>query len=193
MLTQNFILAGEAVFTIEIPAERQKDFGGKTHYTYRVDKVEANAQWAESYFVKLLTGPDNTKDFSYLGKLDTFTGQARPTAKSFLAAEATPFRLLNRVLARVWANDNAAFEQFGFRLHHEGACGRCGKRLTRPGPIERGIGDDCAVIMGLVPAPKKREGNRAAARRRKEERELELVGVNDGEASRDQHERMLDR
>lgn len=190
MLNQNFILAGEAVFTIEIPADRQKDFGGKTHYTYQVQKVEANGQWAEAYFAKLLTGPDNTSDFSYLGKLDTFTGQVRETAKSFLAADSVPFRLLNRVLARVWANDNAAFEQFGFRLHHEGACGRCGKRLTRPGPIERGIGDDCAAIMGITV---KREGNRAAARRRKEERELEAVGVDDGAQSRDQHERMLDR
>jgi hypothetical protein len=115
MITQTFVFAGDAIFTVECPDGE--------HRTYRVQHVEANDRWPESWFVKLLTGPQNTEDYSYLGKLDAFTGQVNVTAKSKFAADSYPIRLLNRILARVWCDDHAAYERHGYRTHHEGRCG----------------------------------------------------------------------
>lgn len=141
MVGTNFILAGNSIFTVETP-----DQG---HRTYRVSVVEASDRWPEAYFVSLLTGPDNTSDYQYIGKLDPFTGQVSTTAKSKLAQDSYPVRLLNRVLARVWSGDYQAFEDHGYRLHHEGRCGRCGRKLTTPSSVTTGIGPECAKIMGL--------------------------------------------
>lgn len=135
MLTKDFILAGNATFTIDTP-----DQG---HRTYRVRHKAAEGRWKECWFVDLLTGSDNESDYSYVGKLDDFTGQVISTAKSKLPADAYPVKLLNRVLARVWADDHQAFESKGFKLHHEGQCGRCGRKLTVPESIESGFGPEC--------------------------------------------------
>lgn len=141
-ISKQFILAGDAVFTVELPAGAEKP-----HYTYRVQKVEANDRWPESFFVKLLTGPDNTSDYTYLGKLDPTAPRLVLTGKSKLPAEALPVRLLNRILARVWAGDHAAYEQHGYATHHEGRCGRCGRALTVPESVESGFGPECTKIL----------------------------------------------
>jgi Family of unknown function (DUF6011) len=148
-VTPTFVLAGRAIFTIEVPAETVAKTGCKPWYTYQVDHVPANGQWRETWFVSLLSGPDNRADYQYVGKLDSFTGQTTPTAKSAFKADSFPVRLLNRVMARVWPGDFAAFEQFGYRIRHEGKCGRCGRRLTTPESVELGIGPDCAEQMGM--------------------------------------------
>lgn len=136
MLTKEFITAGNATFTIDTP-----DNG---HRTYKVEHVEATERWAESYFVKLLTGSDNESDYSYIGKLDTFTGQVTTTTKSKIAQDSYAMRLLNRILARIWSDDHEAYTKHGFAVHHEGTCGRCGRKLTVPSSIESGIGPECS-------------------------------------------------
>lgn len=146
MVSKSFILAGRAVFSVEIP-EKHRVEGKQAHYTYRVDRVEATERWPESYFVKVLTGPDNTADYTYLGKLDDFTGQVRTTQASKNFENSYRLKILNRILARVWADDHAAYEQFGFRVHHEGSCGRCGRTLTVPESVESGIGPECTKIL----------------------------------------------
>lgn len=151
-MSKTFILAGDAFFTVECPP-------GCTHphLTYRVVRVEANGRYPEAFFARLLAGPDNTSDYSYLGKLDPYTGQVTPTAKSQVDPRAVSFRLLNRVLARIWADDHEAYERSGYRVHHAGRCCRCGRLLTRPDSIELGIGPECAEIMGLTPRPVRKE------------------------------------
>lgn len=139
-VTREFILAGDAIFTVETP-------DGK-HYTYRIEKIEATDRWPTVWFAKMLTGPDNDGDYSYVGKLCDFTGQVRVTAKSVLPADAYPIRLLNRVLCRVWGDDHAAIERAGFKVFHEGRCGRCARRLTTPESVTRGIGPECAKLLG---------------------------------------------
>lgn len=144
-ITKDFILAGNATFTIDTP-----DAG---HRTYRVRHKPAEGRWKECWFVDLLTGSDNETSYSYIGKLDDFTGQLVLTAKSKMDATSFAVRLLNRVLARVWADDHQAFESKGFKLHHEGTCGRCGRKLTVPESIESGFGPECVKKAGLVGKP----------------------------------------
>lgn len=134
---KDFLLAGNATFTIRTP-----DAG---HRTYKITRKDATGQYPETFFVSLLTGPQNTDDYTYLGKLDPFTGQLVPTFKSGWNERTPPFhvRLLNRVLARVWSFDHDAFERHGYKLLHAGRCGRCGRTLTVPASIESGIGPEC--------------------------------------------------
>ena len=72
MIDRTFITAGHAIFTVSNPTG--------IRYTYRVMHKEANNGYTEAYFVSLLTGPDNTEDYSYLGMLDEPTGEMRLTA-----------------------------------------------------------------------------------------------------------------
>lgn len=139
MVSKQFLLAGDAIFTVEQP--------NGTHHTFRVSKVEANDRWPESFFVKLLTGPDNTNDYTYFAKLDVFTGQVATTAKSAQYKDTFVLRLLNRVLARVWADDHAAYEAHGYKVHHEGRCGRCGRLLTVPDSLASGFGPECRAAL----------------------------------------------
>lgn len=142
---KDFILAGDATFTIECPEDWTAEHGARPHYTYRVQHVPATDRYAETWFVKLLVGADNTRDYKYLGRLDCFTGQVSPTGKSGWSDTNPPMpvRLLNRLLARVWTEDHDAYRSKGFKLHHEGRCGRCGRKLTVPASVESGIGPEC--------------------------------------------------
>jgi hypothetical protein len=142
-ISRDFVTAGNATFTVELPAPRD----GRSHYTFKVEKVEASDRWPEAYFVKLLVGADNENDFAYLGKLDPHTSETRTTGRSCRPADAFEVRLLNRIMARVWGDDHAAYEQHGYRTHHEGRCGRCGRKLTVPASVESGIGPECARLM----------------------------------------------
>lgn len=144
MITKNFLLAGDAIFTIQEP--------DGTHHTFRLEKVEANDRWPESYFCKVLTGPDNTSDYTYFGKLDRFTGQVVTTAKSAKWKGTRKEAVLNRVLARIWCDDHDAYTRHGWSVHHEGRCGRCGRLLTVPESVESGIGPECAKRMACVKA-----------------------------------------
>lgn len=141
-ISKEFVIAGNATFTIETP---------EGHRTYKVEYVEASERWKESWFVKLLVGPDNGSDYAYVGKLNDFTGQIMLTSKSRLTADAYPIRLFNRVVARIWANDHNAYEQHGYHTHHEGKCGRCGRKLTVPESVTSGIGPECRKHMTILP------------------------------------------
>lgn len=141
MLTKEFITAGKAIFTVELPAEFQQD---RPHYTYQVRLKKAKGNYPDTFFVSLLTGPDNTSDYSYIGILNSRTGEVRTTAKSKFPPETFPVRLINRIFSRIWEKNTEIIESNGFNLHHEGRCGRCGRRLTVPESIETGLGPECA-------------------------------------------------
>jgi hypothetical protein len=146
-VTKQFVLAGKAIFTVELAKDFRTKHNLKPHYTFRVDHTFAQGPYPESWFVKFLTGSDNTKDYSYLGMLDSVTGHVRTTAKSKLQQEHLVVQLLNRVLFLIWQGDVTPMTSKGFGLHHEGRCGKCGKLLATPESVERGIGPECWTKM----------------------------------------------
>lgn len=154
-VSKQFVLAGEAIFTIEVPPGTKRKDGTEaaSHYTFRVEKVEASDRWPVGWFVKTLIGPDTRKDYGRLGKLDEFTGQIKTVRGAIAGPTSFRFRLLNRILARTWSDDAKAFEQFGYIVHHEGMCGRCGAALTVPQSIKDGFGPECRKHVGLPPIP----------------------------------------
>lgn len=145
MLTKDFVLAGKATFTV--------DNGKGNWYTYKVTHKKANGRFGDAYFVKLLTGPDNTRDYTYIGMLNSETGVVSLTGKSQMTPDTQPYRVLNWALQLLWHN---APWPAGYEIHHEGRCGRCGRKLTVPESIKTGIGPECAGRMAIAP-------NRSAA------------------------------
>jgi hypothetical protein len=135
-LTRSWITAGKAIFTIANPAG--------DHYTYRVLQYEANSYYPETYFVSLLTGPSNETDYTYLGILRPGTGEVVLTAKSGYTADMIPVRVLRWALARIWKGLSLPE---GYRLHHEGRCGRCGRVLTVPESVASGYGPECIKFI----------------------------------------------
>jgi hypothetical protein len=146
MLSKKFVTAGKAIFTVEVPSDYAATHG-KPHYTYKVSLKPAKGSYPDMFFVSVLTGPDNNSNYSYLGILNPQTGSVRITAKSKFAADSFTVRLLNRVFARLWSDDAASIAAAGFNLHHEGRCGRCGRRLTVPASIETGLGPECSGMV----------------------------------------------
>ena len=152
MLTKEFITAGKAIFTLDVPASFQQDSKCKGHYTYKVNFKKGQGQWKDTWFIALLSGPDNTADYRYLGMLDTDKGNVILTKKSQFNDSTYPVMLLRRVVACLWEKDGSCpedIEAAGFTLHHAGRCGRCGRLLTVVSSIESGLGEVCASKMGL--------------------------------------------
>lgn len=149
-----FVTAGKATFTLE--SEKTG-----THFTYRVDRIKNSDPAA--YYVSVLTGSNNETDYSYAGILRPLTTslEFKSTAKSKVARSALS------VSAFVWFWDRVQSGNFPphVKMHHKGACGRCGRSLTTPESVERGIGPECAgKLAGADRQPRqKRRGSIASA------------------------------
>jgi Family of unknown function (DUF6011) len=140
MITKQFLTAGKAIFTLEVPETFQKEKDSKPHYTFKISKKKDVDIW----FVNLLTGPDNMSDYTYIGKLNPDNGVVSLTRASKLNDKSLCFRLLNRVTHCLWNGEEGKIKDAGFDLHHEGRCGRCGRRLTVPESVLTGLGPECA-------------------------------------------------
>jgi hypothetical protein len=131
MLTKDFVLAGRAIFTV--------DNGRGEWYTFQVKHKPADAQWPAKWFLSLLTGPANTTDYTYVGLL-RLDGTIGLTAKSRYNDESLPVKVARWALKLIWSE---SAPPAGYQIRHEGACGRCGRPLTTPESLERGLGPIC--------------------------------------------------
>jgi len=150
-ITTKFFTAGNCTFTVKVPAEFASKHNCNLHYTYKIEQSEPSDKFSNpAHFVKLLNGPDNTKDFAYLGMLNPTTGEVRLTLKSCAGDTSWAVRIVRRVLAQMFEGQGiAGITCHGWEVDHMGKCGRCGRPLTVPESIECGIGPDCAEQMGI--------------------------------------------
>jgi hypothetical protein len=125
---KTFIFAGKAIFTIT-----NTNTGNR--FTYKVRK----AKDSDIYFVSVLTGSDNTNDYSFIGYIKK--GLFYSSKKSRISSEATSFKVFS------WFINNINKIPSIVQVLHEGKCGRCGRKLTTPESIERGIGPECVKLM----------------------------------------------
>jgi Family of unknown function (DUF6011) len=130
---RRFILAGNAYLT----ARSQRT--GK-HYTFRIARADEGELW----FVSLLIAPDK---YAYLGVVRPMARALifRTTAKSCQPAGSVPARAFAYLWTALEAGGRLPAE---CDLLHEGRCGRCGRALTVPVSIARGIGPECWERMG---------------------------------------------
>lgn len=138
IVSPEFVAAGHAIFTVAN--------GKGQHYTYRVVCSKASAKNPRSaWWVSFLTGPDNEHDYTYIGRYYPQNGGSFTlTNASNLPAESLPVRVFAWAIAVIHGQKRLPD---GYSIHHEGFCGRCGRRLTNPESIETGIGPECSKLL----------------------------------------------
>lgn len=117
-----FMLAGNALFTLQ-----SKKTGD--HFTYRVKKQKEGTR---DYFVLAGHG-------GYLGRL-----VVRGEVRFFPGIKPEPENIFAHKLPFAWFINHLDSDKF--ELWHEGKCGKCGRRLTDPQSIERGLGPECSGV-----------------------------------------------
>lgn len=128
---KDFILGGHSIFTVTNPTGE--------YYTYRVNAVEGKDKRVR-YFVGLLTGPDNTSDYTYLGALNIYEGIVVLTNASKYTKESKPYRVVNWLVELIWAGKELPS---GYTMRHIGRCAACGRPLTTPESLVSGFGPIC--------------------------------------------------
>lgn len=131
---RNYILGGDA--TVTIVSKRSGD-----RFTYNIKRARARDGQDEAslpFFVSVLTGPNNREDYEFLGTIFA-DGRYRRSAKSKVSASA-PSAV---AWAWTWEHLEGALAD-RVEVWHEGRCSRCGRPLTDPESIERGLGPICA-------------------------------------------------
>jgi Family of unknown function (DUF6011) len=134
-----FALAGNAIITLQ-------SLRSGTHFTYKVVSPSAEKQEQKGYtpeqvwFVKLLTsGSADSGEWSYIGMIKPNQG--------FFLTRASKMRPESACVKAFRFFFESTELHSGLVVHHEGHCGRCGRTLTVPESIERGIGPECAAKM----------------------------------------------
>ncbi len=148
----DYLFAGNATFTI-----RSKASG--VRYTYKVRRASKplpNCPWLTTWFVSLLSGSDNENDYAYLGtvKLDNRENRL-PLATARRYAHGATSRVsatAPSAQAFIWLYRNLQAGRLpeSVEVCHEGRCGRCGRKLTVPESVTRGIGPECAEKGGSM-------------------------------------------
>jgi hypothetical protein len=146
MLNKDFLLAGSAIFTLELSQQFSEKWGLPLHYTYKISKKEATERFPETFFIALLTGPDNLTNYTYMG-IVKMNGDVKLTAKSQYKKDSWPYRLIVRALTCIFNDKQQDVLDAGFDLHHEGRCGRCSRVLTVPESILSGFGPECIKMI----------------------------------------------
>lgn len=129
-----YMLAGNAKVTLV-----NSDTGNR--FTYKIS-ASKNQETGERdldgiRFVAVLNGPDNWANYAYIGAI--FDKQEfRHTQKSRVGETAPSFKVFDWV----WRHMSELPENV--EIYHEGQCGRCGRSLTVPESIERGLGPVCS-------------------------------------------------
>jgi hypothetical protein len=122
-----YMLAGNAKVTLV-----SKKSGAR--FTYQIRRKDLEDK-RFLHFVSLLRGPDNQADYMFLGTI--FGGeQYRHSKKSPIGPDAPGAKAFE------WAWNNLASQDM--EVWHSGACSRCGRELTDPASIARGLGPVCA-------------------------------------------------
>lgn len=113
-----------------------------TRFTYRV-KAPKDEEKPNLWFVQVLTGPENETDYAYIGYIKAGKSFQHGGAKAKVGQGAPSVR------AFAWFMDqlHASILPDTLEVWHEGGCGRCGRALTVPESIERGIGPECQKYM----------------------------------------------
>jgi hypothetical protein len=118
------ILAGNSVFTL-----LNEKTGNR--FTYKVNLADNG----KVYFVSVLTNPNQ---FSYMGVIDFETKGFKFTAKSKVKHPAFSAR------AWLWFFTHRNKLPETVKIFHAGNCARCGRTLTTPESIQKGIGPECS-------------------------------------------------
>jgi hypothetical protein len=125
---RDYILGGDAVVTLV--SKRSGD-----RFTYRIRESKPKEGQQPVHFVSVLTGPDNRKDYEFIGTIFPGGNYYRGT-KSQIGPDAPSAKAWDWTWRNLGTDD--------VEVWHEGKCSRCNRLLTDPASIERGLGPVCA-------------------------------------------------
>ena len=128
---KNFIFGGNATVTLE-SAKTGKWF------TFRIRKSKKDDE-NSPFFVSVLSGPDNFANYSYIGVITSDKKTFKLTQKSKVSSDAISYKAFNFFFVQLV---NGKIHE-DLRVYHSGKCGRCGRKLTTPESINRGLGPEC--------------------------------------------------
>jgi hypothetical protein len=114
-----------------------------TRFTYRIGSSDDGS----TQFVSVLCGPDNTANYKYVGRIarDIFwAGRKVPRP-----GDISPDAQSSKAFAFAWRKLVQGTIPAGLEVWHEGSCGRCGRSLTVPESVARGLGPECAGKVGF--------------------------------------------
>ena len=131
-----YVLAGHATITL-------LSIKTGARYTYKVgapkDRDTGKVDLASDFrFVSVLVGPDNWVNYKYFGYIRRgvfFHGNG----KAKVAADAPSVKAFDWAWRQLCAGKLPEV----LEVWHEGACGRCGRKLTVPESIASGFGPEC--------------------------------------------------
>lgn len=145
---RDFVFAGNATFTLE-----SRKTGVRFTYRIRVKKEDvASGSKDPTYFVGLLSGPDNESDYRYMGV-------ARQEGVFNFTQASKVTRAAPSAKALVWFFDRMYLERDVAALltvWHEGRCGRCGRtlRAETDRTVQRGQRYRTGVRQGVAKTQK---------------------------------------
>jgi len=125
-----FIQAGNSTFTLQ---STKLD----TRYTYN---IKQDKKCLQRFYVKVMYGNDNEKDYRFLGWFYEDNLTLRYSDKSCAKFCDSCFVMLKKFLEILC---NCKELPATCKFYPSGKCGRCGRKLTTPESIERGVGPEC--------------------------------------------------
>lgn len=140
----NFILGGKATVTF-----KNRETGNR--YTFKITQPKPNMP----HFVKVMTGTDNENSYTFIGTVFTkYNNSFKYSQKSKISETATSVKVFAFIIKQLAANKLDS----RIEVWHEGRCCCCGRKLTVPESIEKGIGPDCetrySLVKGKIPESK---------------------------------------
>lgn len=148
---RRYVLGGNCKFTVVDSCTGKR-------FTYKVKsgKKDRDKNWTTgnadltTYFVSLLTGPNNEDDFIYMGmmKLDPMSGAYVFTLTRNSKVSETAESVL--LFKRLWVNiEYRCWLPEVIHFYQEGQCCICGRPLTVPESVRDGIGPECKAKGGM--------------------------------------------
>ena len=129
--TRDFALAGRAIFTIQ-----NEKTGNR--FTFKVRLAPDTYKGQQTWFVSSLADSDNEGFYRYIGCIRAGTYRA---SNNLLTGMDRAYKAAGWFFPRLLAQHPLPPE---VEVHHANRCGRCGRLLTTPESILRGLGPECA-------------------------------------------------
>ena len=123
-----FFGAGKALFTVS---------NADNHRTFKIRKKIVNKETNASIYFAMCR---QEHSYVYLGIYNPGSHGVFLTKKSVFTEGSVEVKALRFAIARV---SKGLSMPEGYAVQHEGKCCRCGRKLTEPTSINRGVGPEC--------------------------------------------------
>jgi hypothetical protein len=112
------------------------------HYTYKISRKEYKGKYYTHIWVMYVY-----KEFKHLGVYDKYTNKIYKKRDEVMSESAKAICwVLNQVLVRYETGILNNKLAVNVEMYHTGNCMRCGRELTDPDSIERGLGPVCISL-----------------------------------------------